>query len=101
MKRPSTISFGGFNEIEISHSTGIRAKSRTRTMASVQSAYSRVPRLISASRPPFLDANAEALDEEERDRDHEEEDQDRDRRPDPEVEPVDQLAEAEDRDRFG
>src|SRR6478609_5922913 len=101
MKRWSMISLGGFNEIEISHSTGISADSSTSTMAMLQRLYSRVPCLISASRSAFLGLDAQALDENERDQYDEEEDQHRDRRAEAEVEPVDQLVEAEDRDRFG
>src|SRR5882757_5979463 len=100
MKRWSMMSAGGFSEIEISQITGIRANSSTSTMAIVQSPYSRVPCLISAPRSAFLDADAEAFDEDERDHDHEQEDQHRDRRAETEVEAVDQLVEAEDRDRF-
>src|SRR4051794_32279123 len=99
MKRWSMMSLGGFSEIEISHSTGISANSTTSTMATVQRPYSRFPCLISASRSAFLDLDAEALDEEEGDQHDEEEDQHRDRRAETEVEPVDQLVEAEDRDR--
>src|SRR3954447_22758248 len=101
MKRWSTISFGGFSEIEISHITGIRANRTTRTMAIVQAPYSRVPCFISTPRSTFIDAHAEAFDEDERNNQHNQEDHKRDRRADSEVETVDQLFEAEDRDRFG
>src|SRR5215218_9640100 len=101
MKRWSTISLGGFSEIEISHSTGISANAKTSTIAMLQRLYSRVPCLISAPRPAFLGLDAEALDEDEGDHQDKEEDQHRDRRAEPEVKPVDQLVEAEDRDRFG
>src|SRR3954447_24128649 len=101
MKRWSTISFGGFSEIEISHITGIRANRTTRTMAIVQAPYSRVPCFISTPRSTFVDAHAEAFDEDERNHQHDEDNQNRDRRAGAEVETVDQLVEAEYRDRFG
>src|ERR1700760_4195573 len=101
MIRWSVISLGGFNEIDSSHSTGISANSNTSVIAIVHSEYSRAPTFISASRSPFLDLDAEALDEDEGEQDDADEDQHRDRRADPEVESVDQLFETEDRDRFG
>src|SRR4051812_11072332 len=101
MKRWSAISLGGFSEIEINQTTGIRANSSTNAIAMLQSAYSRPPILISASRSPFFHLRSEAFDEDEGDQEHEDEDQDRDRRAEAEVEAVDQLVEAEDRDRFG
>src|ERR1700761_6288769 len=101
MMRPSATSLGGFSEIESSQRTGISAKSRTSVIAIVHSEYSRAPTFISASRSPFFDLHAEAFDEEEGDQDHADEDQHRDRRAEPQVQPVDQLVEAEDRHRFG
>src|SRR4051794_26809286 len=98
MIRPSLTSAAGFSEIESSHSTGISAKTRTSTIAIVHSVTSFGVRLISPSRPAFFDADAEHLDEDRRDQDDDHEEQHRDRRAEAEVEPVDQLVEAEDRD---
>src|ERR1700749_2786734 len=99
ISRWSAISLGGFSEIDSSQRTGISANSSTSVIAIVHSEYSRAPTFISTSRSPFLDLDAEALDEDEGEQDDADEDQHRDRRADAEVEPVDQLFEAEDRDR--
>src|SRR6195952_1501363 len=99
--RPSVISLGGFSEIESSHSTGTRAKISTRVIAIVHSEYWRAPTFISTPRSPFPDLDAEAFEKEEGDQHHTDEDQHRDRRAEPQVQPVDQLVEAEDRHRFG
>src|ERR1700760_960338 len=101
ISRWSAISLGGFSEIDSSQRTGIRANSSTSVIAIVHSEYSRAPTFISASRSSFFDLDAEAFDEDERDQHHADEDQHRDRRAEPQVQPVDQLVEAEDRDRFG
>src|SRR3954454_24569123 len=100
-KRWATIWLGGLRGIEISHSTGTRAKISTAAMAMLQRVYSRLPCFISTSRPAFLDASAEAFDEDEGDQKDADEDQHRVRRAEPEVEPGDQLVVAENRDRFG
>src|ERR1700760_4776414 len=96
ISRWSAISLGGFSEIESSHRTGINANSMTSVIAIVHSEYSRAPTFISASRSSIFELHAEAFDEDEGEQDDADEDQHRDRRADAEVEPVDQLFEAED-----
>src|ERR1044072_1840911 len=101
MKRPSATASVGFSESEISQMTGVSAKASTTTMPMLQSTYSRLPRSISAPWSPFLYPGSQHAHVEGGDQQDADEDQHRDGRAEAQIEPRDQLVEAEDRDRFG
>src|SRR3954466_8641895 len=109
MKLPSPTEAGDFSDREMIQTTGIRAKIRISLNPIDQRTYSRAPRCSispspsspSRARPPLLQADAEYPNEDERDRQHADEDQHRDRRAQPQIEAVDQLVVAQDRDRLG
>src|SRR5580692_3136645 len=107
MNDGSRIAAGVLKDSETIQSTGISASAMTTKFADPQPNFCRgvvVTAAISGS--PRFDVRAggrgaEALDEQDRDDRHADEDEDRDRRPDPQVERVEQVVVAEDRDRPG
>src|SRR5690242_8429324 len=105
MNDGSSTAVGVLKDSETSQSTGISASAMTTKFAVAQPVRWRgVIAAISGS--PLSDVRAggrgaEALDEQERDDRDADEDQDRDRRPDAQVQRVEQVVVAEDRDRPG
>src|ERR1700733_4017033 len=106
MKDGSRIAAGVLKDSDTSQSTGISASAMTTKFADPQPTFcwGVVTAAISGSPSSYVRARGrgtEALDKQEGDDRHADEDQDRDRRPDPQVERVEQVVVAQDRDRPG
>src|SRR5712691_13392072 len=106
MNDGSRTAAGVLNDSDTIHSTGIRARAITTKFAVPHPAFWRGVVMTAISVSPLCDVRAggggaEALDEDHRDDRDADEDQDRDRRSDPQVQGVEQVVVAEDRDRAG
>src|SRR5580700_3497572 len=106
MKDGSRTAAGVLKDSETSQSTGKSASAMTRRFTDPQPTFCRGVVTAAISGSPHFDIcawgrGAEALDVHDGDDRHADEDQDRDRRPDPQVERVEQVVVAEDRDRPG
>src|SRR3984957_5662243 len=107
MKDGSRIAAGVLKDSETIQSTGISASAMTTKFADPQPTFCRgVVTAVAISGSPSSHVRArgrgtEALDKQDCDDRHTDEDQDRDRRPDAQVESVEQVVVAQDRDRPG
>src|ERR1700733_9770599 len=107
MNEGSRIAAGVLKDSEAIQSTGISASAMTTTFAVPQPTFCRGVVVTAAmigslrSRARAWGCGAEALDEQDGDDRHADEDQNRDRRPDPQVQRVEQVVVAEERDRPG
>src|ERR1035441_7698554 len=107
MKEGSRTAVFVLKDSETIQSTGISASAMTTTFTAPQPVFCRgvvATAAISGSPLSYVRARrrgAEEFDEHEGDDHHADEDQDRDRRSDAQVQRVEQVVPAEDRDRFG